>query len=171
MIIRTSFLIATLWGLCWGVSSMAKPAITVKGIVVAFHQQDRALKIKEAQSIGNPLERWIFRVDKSTTDVPRGLILVLYMRSGNGVSDDNINTGGWELNLRRARKEELQDCVGNTLVSEERLKARRSRTGDFEKTSLGAGVVLPDLRYLPCFVTVAPPVPASLNIEATPTTR
>jgi hypothetical protein len=171
MILRTGFLVAALCAICWAVSSVAGPTITARGIVVAFHQQDRALKIKEAQSIGDPLERWILRVDKSTTDAPKGLILVLYMRSGNGVSDENINTGGWELSLRRARKEELQDCVGKTLVSGDRLKARRATAGDFEKTSLGAGVVLPDPRTLPCFVTVAPPVPAPVNIEATPTTH
>lgn len=158
MILRTRFLAVALCGISWAVSSLSGPTITVKGIVVAFHQQDRALKVKEARSLGDHIERWVFRVEKATSDGLKGLVLVLYAESGNGVSDAEINGDEWQLHLRQTNNKGLQGCVGKTFLDGANLQERPATVDDFAKTSFGTHLTLPDLNSLPCFVMVGAPV-------------
>src|SRR5690348_7417841 len=90
----------------------ADRTITLKGIVVAFHRQDRDANIREAKSIGDRVERWVVRVDKPDHSILDRLILVSYRSRADRISDIDIDKTTWQFKLRRATKTEQSECIG-----------------------------------------------------------
>ncbi len=54
--------------------------VVVKGVIVAYHGQDRAFNVEENRPIGQMVERWIVRVNDSQPKTSGPVVLVQYQR-------------------------------------------------------------------------------------------
>ena len=142
-----------------GNPSQDQQTVVVKGVIVAYHEQDRAFNVQENYPIGATVERWIVRVLDSDPRLQDQLIVVQYQRLRDRMSDQEIESGALMMKLTRSSGEDVRECIGTTFLEGDNIHVREATAKDFKKTSLGTDVKLPKLDTLPCFTTSEQPTP------------
>ena len=155
---KTSATLFTILALaaCVGAGNSRSPESQVawRGVTLAFHGQDRMVFVKEAQSVGNHMERWIVFF----TSPHEKIAIVEVPRASKAITNDQLNTFTWTFRLRPVPLNERERCLGRTLIDPTRLRSRPIRDSDFVRTSWGLEKRLPDLHRIPCFRALDAPL-------------
>lgn len=134
--------------------------IAVEGAIVAFQKRTRHPVKPKTKGIATYVELWIVRID-NWLDKPtkeERYILVEYVLSERGLSDDEINSQKLKFVLRE-NQENQADCLGTILVGDSPpYKGRIVDLGDYEQTKSGTSENIPPLQNLLCFRAERPPI-------------